>query len=94
MSDDTLPPQNIPRNASYNAVRDLPNVSVKDAGLCAAVKEAAKLRRKLNGHIDSATESDESGEKRRKGKSLWQLVRESRLNSDQKWKDLITDKDE
>ncbi|XP_063683068.1 stromal interaction molecule 1-like isoform X4 [Bolinopsis microptera] len=68
----------IPRIASSNAVKDL-----------------AKMKNRVNGHKDS-TDSDDSShiEKRRKGKNLWRLVRESRLNSDQKWQDLLHQADQ
>ena len=49
----------------------------------------------LNGHSD-LTDSDDSGitSKKRRGKTLWRMLRESRTNSDSKWKSLIENKTE
>ena len=60
-----------------------------------AVKDLAQLKGKTNGLKDS-TDSDDSShtEKRRKGKNLWRVLRESRLNADQKWKDLLQQAEE
>ena len=56
-----------------------------------AVKD---LKGKANGYHESTDSDDSSKINLRKGRNLWRLVRESRLNADQKWKDLIGQADQ
>ena len=88
-----------PRHESSKIHGSTPNLSIdlsSPAGSIprisssTAVKDLAQLKSKANGLKDS-TDSDDSShtEKRRKGKNLWRVLRESRLNADQKWKDLL-----
>jgi len=51
-----------------------------------ALKDLAK---KSNGFRDSTDSDDSLKTERRKGKKLWRLVRESRLNADPKWQELL-----